>query len=88
MIDPSDFAPGWIERIAEAQDDAQIEICGVEYDRIAYGSDYPNGKPRCRDCGVSHGQLHVVGCCVERCAKCGAGQACTGCCDVPAPTRH
>ena len=31
-------------------------------------------KYRCRECGVAQGQLHVLGCWRERCARCG-GQA-------------
>ena len=28
-------------------------------------------KYRCRECGVAQGQLHVLGCWRERCARCG-----------------
>lgn len=62
--------PPWSKRIEEAQEHTHDTIGGVKYTRIAYGLDYPDAKTRCRDCGVAHGQLHVVGCCVERCPRC------------------
>ncbi|MFZ3081420.1 hypothetical protein [Rhodoferax ferrireducens] len=83
MIRPEDFAPGWLERIEEAQDETTQTIRGVEFDRIPYGDDHQATGPRCRDCGVEKGQLHVDGCLVERCPKCGTGQAALGCCEVP-----
>lgn len=60
---------GWLERIAEAQEERTIELAEGVYIRKAHF-----GAATCRDCAVNPGQLHVPGCCVERCARC-AGQA-------------
>jgi hypothetical protein len=68
----------WADRIAEEQDDPTVELKGQIFNRVRYGDDCPDGKPRCRDCGVAHGQIHVFTCVVERCPRCG-DQAC--CCD-------
>jgi hypothetical protein len=64
------WVPGWRERIEAAQNQPTVELQGVVYPRVRYGTDYPNGKDLCRDCGVEHGQFHVRGCCVERCPRC------------------
>jgi len=70
---------GWAERIEEEQDHPQEWIAGAIYQRIRYGADYPDGMEHCRDCGVAHGQVHVDGCCVERCARCGDQRMFCGC---------
>ncbi|MDQ0027750.1 hypothetical protein J2X90_005586 [Variovorax paradoxus] len=74
--EPADWAPGWAEKIAEAQDITHVTFFKVPFARIAYGPDHPHitVKPRCYDCGVLEGQLHVQGCCVEQCPIC-LGQA-------------
>lgn len=70
------ISPEWAERIAQAQAQTHINIGGKTYPRQPYGNEYPGTalKPMCRDCGVKHGQLHVLTCCIERCPACG-GQA-------------
>lgn len=74
-------AQAWAVRITEAQVKTHVTFCGVPYRRVAYGVDYPNGLPTCRDCGVAHGQLHVPTCCVERCPVCNGQAMCCGCAD-------
>ncbi len=52
-------------------------INSVEYDRVRYGDgddDLPHAT--CDDCGVRRGKLHLHGCDLEPCPRCG-GQAIT-----------
>lgn len=72
---PLDFVPGWQEEIDQAQEDTHVVTETGTYPRIPYGPDHPGMRaPRCRDCGVERGQLHVVSCMVEVCPVC-RGQA-------------
>ena len=65
--------PGWQDEIDAAQELRGGEILGAEYRRVAYGPDHPHldVRPQCRDCACEIGELHVPGCCVERCPRCG-----------------
>lgn len=76
--------PEWQERITAAQTETHYAIGGEEYPRIPYGQERRAafggpGRP-CHDCAVGDGQLHVSGCDVEECPRCG-GQSIS--CDCP-----
>lgn len=52
-------------------------INGVEHDRVPYGEGEDDlDFPTCDDCGVRRGKLHLLGCDLEPCPRCG-GQAIT-----------
>ena len=70
---------GWPEKIAEAQATAHYRMAGVDYVRVPYGSeqaDWGAEQRACGDCCVIRGEVHVPGCDIEECPKCG-GQALT-----------
>lgn len=63
------------QRQAAAQQDTHTTIRGRRYPRRPFDGHPDAPDKACRDCGVMLGQLHIPDCCVERCARCGEGQA-------------
>jgi hypothetical protein len=64
----------WPERIEQAQLETTCLPDGVEMPRVRYGAeedDWGADRQPCHDCAVIKGEVHVFGCDVELCPKCG-----------------
>ncbi len=83
----------WLAKIRAAQLQRTERLCGQTVTRIPFGLEPGcdgEGLARtapCRDCAVSPGQLHVPGCCIEACGRCGAQRLSCLCTD-PLPVRQ
>jgi len=61
----------WLSRIAKAQVEPTIDLIDGTYQRLRYGTEPIASGLHCRDCAARTGQLHVAGCAVELCPRCG-----------------
>lgn len=78
--------------ILQEQLNTHITIDGIEYQRIKYGDpeehanfelgSTPYFAHPCGDCSVGKGQVHLIGCDIERCPKCGEQLLFDKCVDV------
>jgi putative GTP pyrophosphokinase len=67
-------ATSWPEILMSSQTQTTYLIGGKVYQRVPYGSepeDWGAHQAPCHDCAAVKGQLHAVGCDVERCPVCG-----------------
>lgn len=75
----AEIIPKFAAEIVAAQYETKLHIAGQAVDRIRYGNerryDDEEGSfkamPNCGDCAVRTGQLHVPGCDIEECPRCG-----------------
>jgi hypothetical protein len=72
MVNGRSCAKGWGRKLLEEQRWTHMVIGKKKYKRIPFGEESGWGDSEtCHDCVAAHGQIHVEGCDVERCPKCG-----------------
>lgn len=83
----------WLDDFWRAQDEKTVMLSGKRYRRIRYGKEpIPKGAPDdfsavwedvitrpCHDCDVIRGELHLDGCDMECCPRCGGQYMCCEC---------
>src|SRR5207253_6029125 len=72
----------WPQQLREAQRRPFCRVGGVLKQRVRYGSetkDWGADRQPCHDCAAIKGELHVVGCDVERCPNCAGQYISCGC---------
>jgi hypothetical protein len=83
----------WLDDYWRAQDEKTVKLSGKKYRRVRYGKEpIPPDAPDdfkliwaevitrpCHDCGVIRGELHLDGCDMERCPRCGGQYFCCAC---------
>ena len=89
------FAFEYVNDHFEAQCEKTVVLSGKRYRRIRYGKEIRHWNPPmpddfevkwadiiarpCHDCGVRRGELHLEGCDMERCPRCGHQYICCNC---------
>lgn len=88
------FAFEYVNDYFEAQDEKTVVLSGKRYRRIRYGNEIRHWNPPiddfktqwadiisrpCHDCGVRRGELHLEGCDMETCPRCGHQYMCCDC---------
>lgn len=89
------FAFEYVNEYFEAQGERTVVLSGKRYRRIRYGNEIRHWNPPmpddfkvkwaeiitrpCHDCGVRRGELHLEGCDMEACPRCGSQYLCCEC---------
>lgn len=80
--------PTYEDEVAAAQKVRAYLMGEREFVRVRYGSereDWGADRGPCGDCAVKKGQLHVMGCDIEQCPRCGGQVISCECVDLDDP---